>query len=106
MSRCASVPRASATSRRLVEFHIAAYALSGHSLMRPRVLLEAAQRGGVLMRSMPIADAVIDYAKRVKDWPTLEIAVDGIKTIRDEAERMKLYAKQPKDETMMAAAGA
>jgi hypothetical protein len=55
---------------------------------------------------MPIADAVIDYAKRVKDWPTLEIAVDGIKTIRDEAERMKLYAKQPKDETMMADATA
>jgi hypothetical protein len=39
---------------------------------------------------------------RAKDWPTLEIAVDEIKTIRDEAERMKLYAKQSKDKTMMA----
>jgi len=39
---------------------------------------------------------------RAKDWPTLEIAVDEIKTIRDEAERMKLYAKQSKDKTTMA----
>jgi hypothetical protein len=41
---------------------------------------EAAKRGAGPMRSGPSVDAVIDYAKRVKDWPTLEIAVDRRRT--------------------------
>jgi hypothetical protein len=51
--------------------------------MCPRALLEAGQRGAVRMRSGPIA-AVIDYTKRVKDWPTLETAVD--RKIEDQKE--------------------
>jgi hypothetical protein len=37
---------------------------------------------------------------------TAAVRVDEVKSIRDEADRMKLYAKQSKDKTMMADAAA
>jgi hypothetical protein len=42
------------------------------------------------MRSGPIA-AVIDYTKRVKDWPTLETAVD--RKIDDQKEFVRGVAR-------------
>lgn len=37
------------------------------------------------------ADAVIDYAKRVKDWPTLETAVE--KKMEDQTEFVRWWAE-------------